>query len=233
MENIPLPAIILFGLVSLFTIWQFFKAAHKSPRVLTAILVWIILQSALGLNGFYKVTGSTPPRFMLLIGPGLLLALLLVVTTPGKKILDGLDIQSLTLLHTARLPIEIVLYFVFSAGLIPRLMTFEGYNFDILSGISAFLVYYFVFVSKCAGKRLLLAWNVACLLLLINIITIAILSAKTPFQQLAFDQPNVGVNFFPMVILPAFIVPIVLISHLAAIRQLLTKKTWDYSSDKR
>jgi hypothetical protein len=111
------------------------------------------------------------------------------------------------------------------AGLIPELMTFEGYNFDILSGISAIVVYYLVFVRQKAGNKLLLFWNIACLLLLVNIVGIAILAAKTPFQQLAFDQPNIGVTYFPFVILPAIIVPIVLISHIAAIRQRLLKKT--------
>ncbi|QRR02066.1 hypothetical protein [Dyadobacter sandarakinus] len=103
-------------------------------------------------------------------------------------------------------------------------MTFEGRNFDILSGISAGVVYYLVFVKKSAGNSLLLIWNVICLFLLINIVSIAILSAQTPFQQLAFKQPNIGLTYFPFLLLPSLVVPIVLVSHLAAIRQLLSRK---------
>jgi hypothetical protein len=37
----------------------------------------------------------------------------------------------------------------------------------------------------------------------------------------AFDQPNIAVLYFPFNWLPSCIVPLVLLSHLAAIRQLL------------
>ena len=103
-------------------------------------------------------------------------------------------------------------------------MTPLGYNYDVLSGISAPIIYYFTFVRKNIGWRGLLVWNILCLLLLINIVTIAILSAETPIQQLAFEQPNVGVTYFPYVWLPALIVPMVMYAHLAGIFQLLKKK---------
>jgi hypothetical protein len=225
MQNIPVFVIVLFAFATFFTIFQFYLAAGKSDKVLIAIVVYMSLQSLLAIDGFYKNGMSIPPRFMFLIAPGILFGLSLPFFNLGKKFLDSLDLKSLTLLHAVRLPVEIILYNVFVAGLIPELMTFEGYNFDILSGISAIVVYYIVFVRQSAGTKLLLIWNIACLLLLINIISIAILSAKTPFQQLAFDQPNIGVTYFPLMILPAVIVPAVLVSHIAAIRQLLLKKT--------
>ncbi|HVF96549.1 MAG TPA: hypothetical protein VM871_04480, partial [Flavisolibacter sp.] len=37
----------------------------------------------------------------------------------------------------------------------------------------------------------------------------------------AFDQPNIAVLYFPFIWLPSFIVPVVLLSHLVCIRQLL------------
>jgi hypothetical protein len=61
---------------------------------------------------------------------------------------------------------------------------------------------------------------VICLGLLINIVSNAILSAPFPFQQFAFDQPNIAVLYFPFIWLPCCVVPLVLLSHLAAIRQL-------------
>jgi hypothetical protein len=58
----------------------------------------------------------------------------------------------------------------------------------------------------------------------VNIVTIAILSAPLPFQQMGFDQPNVGVFLFPFIWLPALIVPLVLFSHLVCIYQLVRQK---------
>lgn len=124
-------------------------------------------------------------------------------------------------MHTIRIPVEIVLFYIYTEGLIPVEMTFEGYNYDIISGLSAPVMYYLVFVTERIGKRGLLIWNIVCLGLLLNILTIAVLSANTPFQRMAFDQPNIGVAYFPFVWLPAVIVPVVFYSHLASISQLL------------
>jgi hypothetical protein len=59
---------------------------------------------------------------------------------------------------------------------------------------------------------------------LLNIVINAVLSIPSPFQQFAFEQPNVAVLYFPFVWLPCCIVPIVLFAHLAAIKQLWNKK---------
>ena len=99
-------------------------------------------------------------------------------------------------------------------------MTFEGRNFDILAGLTAPLVYYFGFIKPRLSRKTMLAWNFICLLLLINIIVNAVLSAPFPFQQFAFDQPNIAVLYFPFIWLPCCVVPLVLFAHLAAIRQL-------------
>src|SRR4029078_4529517 len=108
--------------------------------------------------------------------------------------------------------------------LVPSLMTFEGRNLDILSGITAPLVYYFGFVRKQMGRSLILIWNFICLALLLNIVITAILSAPFRFQKLAFDQPNIAILYFPFIWLASFIVPVVLLAHLTAIRKLIKEK---------
>lgn len=223
MENVSIVVRIGFILITLITIWFLYKAAKSNGKIVLVILPWMVITGVLGISGFYEITGTNPPRFIFLIGPWLIFLTIFSLLKRGRVFMLTLDIKWLTLLHTVRLGVEVVLYFVFKAGLIPDLMTFEGFNFDILSGITAPVVYYLVYIKKSGGRKLLLAWNVACLLLLANIVSIALLSAKTPFQQLAFEQPNVGVAYFPLVWLPAVVVPIVLFSHLSAMLQLFKK----------
>jgi len=103
-------------------------------------------------------------------------------------------------------------------------MTFEGKNFDIISGLTAPLIFYFGYVRRQFNTGALLAWNIICLGLLINIVVIAIMSSPLPFQKLAFDQPNIAIFYFPFVWLPCCVVPLVLLSHLATMRQLLKGK---------
>lgn len=223
MEKISIFVNGLFTITTLYVIVSFYKAAGRSSTVLFILVLWMLLLSALGLSGFYQVNTALPPRFIFLIGPGILLILCLFLIKQGRVFIDSLSLKGLTLLHVARIPVEITLYYICLAKLIPEVMTFEGYNYDILSGVSAAAIYYFVFIAKKGGYRMLLAWNLLCLGLLLNIMIIAILSAETPFQRLAFDQPNIGVTYFPYVWLPGIIVPLVLLAHLAGIRQLIIK----------
>jgi hypothetical protein len=224
MEHLPAYIPFLFGATTLLTVGLFFKASRSSKLSLAVITGWMLLQAGIGLSGFYTYTTGLPPRLLLLVLPPLLTILLLFVTPAGRRFVDRLNFKILTLLHVVRIPVEIVLFWLFLHKAIPQLMTFEGRNLDILAGLTAPLVYYFAFVQKTLGRKGQLLWNFACIGLLMNIVGTAALAAPTPFQKLAFEQPNVGVLYFPFVWLPGVIVPLVLLSHLASIRQLLRKK---------
>jgi hypothetical protein len=165
-----------------------------------------------------------PPRFALLVVPPLIFILIMFVTTGGKKFISSLNNRQLAVLHTVRIPVEIVLYFLFIAKTIPQIMTFEGRNFDILAGITAPVVYYFGFVKNNLSKPFLIIWNLICLGLLFNIVTLAVLSAATPFQQFGFNQPNIAIAHFPFNWLASVVVPIVLFSHLVVLRKLILQK---------
>lgn len=185
-----------------------------------------MIQSVLSLSGFYLKTDGLPPRFGILLMPPLLFIASLFFTNAGKRYIDKFDPKFLTLLHIIRIPIELVLYFLYLNKTIPGIMTFEGRNFDILSGVTAFFIFHFGFVRKTIGQKLILLWNFICLGLLINIVMIAILSAPFPFQKLAFDQPDIAILHFPFVWLSCCIVPLVLLSHLIVIKQqMLNVKT--------
>lgn len=224
LNNLPTYISVVFGLTTLATIWLFYLASKKSIFIFFLLLGWILLQGVVAYTGFYTKTDIIPPRFLLSVIPPIFAILLLFFTEKGRNFIDSFDLKKLTILHTIRIPVEIVLLLLFLNKTIPELMTFEGLNWDILSGITAPIVYYFGFVKKVIGKRILIFWNIACLVLLINIVVIAILSAPFPFQKLAFDQPNIAVLHSPFIWLPSCVVPIVLFSHLVAIRAVLKNK---------
>ncbi|MEO8763856.1 MAG: hypothetical protein ABI416_06200 [Ginsengibacter sp.] len=167
---------------------------------------------------------TNPPRFLLLVLPPLLFIVALFVTPGGRRFLDNLNAKTLTILHTIRIPVELVLFWLFANKVVPQMMTFEGRNFDIIAGVTAPLVFYFGFVKHRIGRKMLLLWNIICLGLLINIVVIAVLSVPLPFQKFAFDQPNIAIAYFPFIWLPCCVVPLVMLSHLATIRQLLGNK---------
>lgn len=221
MENLPSFISIVFGLTAILTVLLFYKAANYSRVVLYVLCGWLLLQTVISLSGFYTVTDTLPPRLALAAGPMFIGIALLFFTTKGKQFIDGLDIKTLTLLHTIRIPVEVVLFWLYMESMVPELMTFEGRNFDILSGFTAPIIWYFGFVKKNLSPKIILIWNFICLGLLLNIVINAILSAPFPFQQFALDQPNIAVLYFPFVWLPGCVVPLVLLSHLVVIRRLI------------
>lgn len=224
MDELPIYISLVFALTTSATVWLFYLATESSTATLVILMLWLILQTVIGLSGFYTITNTMPPRFLILILPPLFFIVALFVTPKGRKYIDSLDAASLTILHIVRIPVELVLFWLFINKAVPKLMTFEGRNFDILSGLTAPLIFYFGFIKKGISKNLLVVWNILCLGLLGNIVVIAVLSAPFPFQRLAFDQPNIAVLYFPFVWLPCCVVPLVLLSHLATIRQLVNRK---------
>jgi len=224
-HGLPFFINLLFILITIITAQLFWMATQKSKLVLFLIAAWLLIQAILGVNGFYRILNTIPPRLTLMILPPLVTILLLFILPKGKFFIDGLNEKILTLLHVIRIPVEVGLLLLFLRQQIPQLMTFEGRNFDILSGITAPFIWYFGYIKKTLNRYLLIAWNFICLCLVLNVVIHGILSAPTVFQKLAFDQPNVGILYFPFNWLPSFIVPVVIFSHLACIRKLVRSET--------
>ena len=221
MESIPLVLSAGFVLLTGLTVWLFYRAAHRSRLTLAVLVAWLALQAVLGLNGFYAAAPyALPPRVLLALLPPVMVMAGLLVTTRGQTYLLGLRLEVLTLLHSIRIPVEVALLALYYHHAVPQLMTFEGRNWDIFSGLSAPVVYYLVFRRSLLGYKALLGWNLLCLGLVLNILVNALLSAPGPLQQFAFEQPNMAVMYYPFVWLPSCLVPLVLISHAAAFCQL-------------
>jgi len=221
MNHLPFYIPAVFVLATFMTAYLFYWASNRNIKLLMIIAGWMTIQSAVAATGFFTVENSLPPRFLLLMLIPLIGILTTFSSSKRKIFIDHFDVKKLTVLHSIRLAIEMVLFWLFLNKVMPQLMTFEGRNFDLISGITAPLVYYFGFVKRKIGVRAILAWNFICLAILLFTVSNAVLSAPTPLQQLAFDQPTIAVFYFPFVWLPGVVVPIVIFSHLITIRLLL------------
>jgi uncharacterized membrane protein len=147
----------------------------------------------------------------------------LAIVLLRRKWIACLSLKRMTWLHVVRVFVEIILLGLYLEKQVPKQMTFAGDNYDIVAGLTAPIAA-LLFIRKRRVRRVaLITWNVIGLLLLANVVTLAVLSAPTPFQQLNFSRPNVAVGFFPFALLPAFVVPAVLFCHLASLRLLLMK----------
>ena len=222
-EHLPNWINLLFLATVGFTIFGFYYANGKRKGLLLALIIWSVLQSVLSYTGFYQVNDTIPPRFTLVLLPPTLFILIGLLPKYRRKFLKGRKRALSTFLHTVRIPVEIVLFYLFVYKMVPELMTFEGRNFDILAGISAPFIGLLI-LARRAGNGLLISWNVVCLCLVCFILFNGILSADLPIQQFGFEQPNRAVLYFPFVLLPAVIVPIVIYTHLTELILLLKER---------
>mgnify|MGYP001077028499 CR=1 FL=1 len=218
-ENLPNWIDLTFIVTCILTIILFHFSNGKPKKITLLIIVWSIMQSILAYIGFYQITNSIPPRFGLVLIPTTFLIIYGLLPKQQKWFFEKREIKISTFLHSVRLPVEIVLFGLFTHEMIPELMTFEGRNYDIIMGITAPIIAS-LFMKQIISKKTLMAWNVGGLILVLFILFNGILSSELPFQQFGFEQPNRGINYFPFVLLPATIVPIVIWTHLSDIIKL-------------
>lgn len=230
-ENLPNYISIVFGITTIVTFILFFNTIRKSnihdksSLIGIIMVIWLIFQMAMSSNLYYLNTiKDIPPKFTLLgFLPPFIVMIFLFNTKKGKLFIDSLPMDKLTIISIIRIPIEIVIYWLFIYKTLPELLTFEGRNYDILAGLTSPFIYYFGFIKQKLNTKIILIWNVISLGLLLNIVIMAFLSFPTVFQYFSIDQPNIAFLYFPFFWLPSFIVPIVFFSHFVSIRQ-LTKK---------
>ena len=231
-DSLPLYVTVVFVLTTLLTIGLLFRsfrnvrpAGFPSGLITFLIPFWMIMTGLLSMSGFYQQFQYLPPRVATFaIFPAVVLIILYFIFFRASFI-ERLSLKTLTIFHIVRIPVEFVLLWLFQFGFVPQVMTFEGRNFDVLSGLTAPLIFWLAFRGGRPNRPLLIGWNLAALALLVNIVVTAILSFPSPIQRFGFEQPNVGITYFPFIWLPAIIVPIVLFAHLASLWRLLTDRT--------
>jgi hypothetical protein len=227
MDELPGYISIVFILTTFATLAFFLQAIRAAgldrlhSKILLFLLpLWIFFQAALALGGFYLDAGSRPPRIMLFgVLPTVLLILSYFVFF-RTSFIDRLPLGTLTLLHVIRVPVEIVLYWLFLYRQVPAAITFSGMNYDIASGLLAPIAYFAAIRGGSVKRWVLIVYNLLGLTLLATIVSIAVMSLQSPLQRMAFEQPNRAVLFFPYVWLPTIVVPIVLFAHLSSLWKL-------------
>lgn len=91
---------------------------------------------------------------------------------------------------------------------------------DILVGLLALPVAYYLSVGTRNARSLAIGWNILGIIDLANAVGIGILSAPGPLQLIVPDVPNALIGTFPTVMIPAFAVPSSVIFHALSLRQL-------------
>ena len=204
------------------TTWAENQRKKFISKILVALFIWMVFVSAWSLSGVMGNFTKFPFNFMPVILIPLITAIIITFSKSFNEILKHIPSSHLIRLQSFRVFVELLLWILFIANIAPVQMTFEGRNFDIISGLSAPIIAWLASQNKIS-KKWLIVWNVICLGLLINIVTVAILSTPSPLRVFMNEPSNTIVTIFPFSWLPGFLVPLAYILHFLSLKQLLNK----------
>jgi hypothetical protein len=199
------------------TAWPVEKQKTIQARTMIVFLLWGVFLAVFSLAGISRRFEWFPLNLAPVLFIPLITTLVVVFSGKMKHILTFVPQKTLTQLQVFRVFVEILLWMLFLENLLPVQMTFEGRNFDILAGVTAPIVAYWF----SENRKVMIVWNFLCLALLINIVTIAILSTPTSIRVFYNEPSNTIVTYFPFIFLPGFLVPLAYGLHFLSLRKLL------------
>lgn len=185
---------------------------------------WLGVTAVLAAAGLFEDFARIPPRIVLAFVPPLLAILWLCRSAAVGRLLDEVPPGWLVYPQAFRIVMELILWQLFVVGAIPAIMTFEGRNVDIVVGLTAPLIAWQSFGRRAWSFRAAVWWNVAGILILLNVVVHAQLSAPTPFRVFMTQPPVTFIAYLPWIWLPTFLVPFAWALHALSIRQLLRRE---------
>jgi len=225
-------ALLVMSLV--FIILYGLKTAHQNMGtekkrselilryVLLGLLFWLATIGVLAHLGFFADFQILPPRLLVGVIPPLILTIILLRSKMFSKVLAHIPMSWLVYVQSFRILMEIILWMGMLAEFVPFQMTFTGFNYDIIVGVTAILGG-MVFFGKGRLRRFeAIIWNIFGILLLGIIVAIAIVSTPSPVQVFTNEPANRMVAFVPFIWLPGFVVPFAFAMHLFSLKQLLS-----------
>ncbi len=203
--------------------WSVSKQKRTFIIFLLALSAWalfVTFWSVMGKMGDFQIF---PFNVILVFAIPLIAVLAFTFSKIGTEILLLIPTENIIRLQAFRFFVELLLAGLYILGQAPIQMTFEGRNFDILSGISAPVIAFLVMKRKISKKGLVI-WNLLCLGILINIVAAAILSMPAPFRVFMNEPSSIIVTKFPVSLLPGLLVPLAYGLHFLSLRKLLLKQ---------
>jgi hypothetical protein len=187
------------------------------------LVVWLAVTAGLALGGVLDAS-APPPRWPLLPLTAFAAIVLVTRSAAANRVLSAVPLPWPIAAQTFRVGVELALFALHAAGRAPVQITFEGRNFDILVGLSAPWIGWLV-ARKRIGARGAVAWNALGLAVLAN--TVGTVASSTP-GPLHLDWPGApftAITTWPVVWLPAFLMPTAVFLHVVSLRQNLRRLT--------
>ena len=194
------------------------RRRRRAVAVGMATVAWLLLTLVAAASGLLRRFDALPPPFLALVLAVAALGVAIPCSPLGTRLVRGLPLWVLVASQVYRFPLELVMHRAYVEGVMPVQMSYSGRNYDIVTGITAGLLGWWL-TRGPVPRWVVAGWNVLGLALLANIVGIAI--ASTPlFRAFGDDRLNTFVAYPPFVWLPAVLVTGALMGHILVWRKL-------------
>ena len=187
-------------------------------RTVLFLTGWLVYITAASLKGVFTV-GTFPPRVpLLLVFPVFAFTAFFFISGRFKNIIAHVPASWPVYFQSFRIIVELLLLGLSLKNMVPQEATFEGYNFDILIGITAPLIGWLAFSKKIIGKGVLVLWNLAGFVTLAVVVFVFMLHAYFPAAVHKQESIlNSGFGLFPYTFLAGFLMPAAVFMHVLSL----------------
>lgn len=220
-------ALVYVGAASVATriISNKLKRQRFKTTVALMLTLWLVYVSLLSLAGVFTV-GGLPPRIpLLLILPAFAFMTYFFRSQETKDLIAATPASWLVYAQSFRVVVELMLHGLFLEGVLPKAGTYEGYNYEIVIGISAIAVGYLGYTRRVLPRIALIIWNGAGLATLAIIVFIMISHAYFPGIYSNPEKLNIAdFGSFPYTLLAGFLMPLAVFMHVFSLKKLANEK---------
>lgn len=201
------------------------KRKKRVFYVFLGILLWLTYASVLGLTGVLE-NFELPPRFpLLLVIPAFIFTGIFLSKNRHSAIIKAIPKSWPVYYQSFRILVESLFVLTVAEGLLHPEVTFEGYNYDILFGVTALIIGFLVFTRNMLSQKIALYWNYLGLAVIAVIIFLFTTTLYFPsFWGSTVPLAPKGFINFPYVFVPAFLMPSAVFIHVLSIIQLKNNK---------
>lgn len=185
------------------------------------LLGWLGAAVALGALGVFEASSDSvfPTLLLALVIPIMLGMTALRRSSVLDAVLNAVPLPWLAGIQLYRV-IGIVFLALYVGDLLPGEFALPAGAGDVVVGLAAPVVAW-MFVKRAQGSGLtLLGWNILGVVDLVIAVATGFLTSPSPIQTLSLDAPNGLITAWPLVLVPAFAVPVSILLHVAVFRKL-------------
>lgn len=219
-----------YGLIGL-GFWLGVEAANLTPgqrrgtwlAVMVPLTLWAGIAWTAAINGVFRTGFSALPLLPAAIFLPVIVGVpVLVWSKRVGQVLDAIPETWLVALQIYRiLGVQWLAYWM--RGLLPAFFALPAGIGDVLTGVVAVQATIALAAATAPGRRAALYWNIFGLADFAIAIPLGMIASPGQFQLIVSDVSGVGVDAFPNVLTPAFVVPSSVLLHALSIRQLLRR----------